>query len=56
MEFGIQLANMEPAALRENAQAAEALGYDLIVLPDHIVLEGPERQSDRCSARPRQTS
>jgi probable F420-dependent oxidoreductase len=46
MEFGIQLANMGPAALRANAQAAEALGYDLIVLPDHIVLEGPERQYD----------
>ncbi len=46
MEFGLQLANMEPAALRSNAQAAEALGYDLIVLPDHLVLEGPERQLD----------
>jgi uncharacterized protein GlcG (DUF336 family) len=37
---------MEPAALRAHAQAAEALGYDLIVLPDHLVLEGPERQFD----------
>jgi probable F420-dependent oxidoreductase len=46
MEFGIQFANMEPAALRAHAQAAEALGYDLIVLPDHLVLEGPERQFD----------
>jgi probable F420-dependent oxidoreductase len=46
MEFGIQFANMEPAALRAHAQAAEALGYDLIVLPDHLVLEGPERQYD----------
>jgi len=46
MEFGIQFANMEPVALRAHAQAAEALGYDLIVLPDHLVLEGPERQFD----------
>jgi len=46
MEFGIQFANMEPAALRAQAQAAEALGYDLVVLPDHLVLEGPERQFD----------
>jgi probable F420-dependent oxidoreductase len=46
MEFGIQFANMEPAELRAHAQAAEALGYDLIVLPDHLVLEGPERQFD----------
>jgi probable F420-dependent oxidoreductase len=37
---------MEPVALRAHAQAAEALGYDLIVLPDHLVLEGPERQFD----------
>jgi len=46
MEFGIQLANMEPAQFRANAQAAEALGYDLILFPDHIVLEGPEGQYD----------
>jgi probable F420-dependent oxidoreductase len=46
MEFGLQLANMEPAQYRASAQAAEALGYDLVVLPDHIVLEGPERQFD----------
>ena len=46
MEFGLQFANMEPTELRANAQAAEALGYDLIALPDHIVLEGPERQFD----------
>src|SRR5208282_3720374 len=46
MEFGIQLGNMEPARYRANAQAAEALGYDLIVFPDHLVNEGPERQYD----------
>ena len=46
MEFGVQLSNMEPAQYRANAQAAEALGYDLIVFPDHLVNEGPERQYD----------
>jgi probable F420-dependent oxidoreductase len=46
MEFGIQFANMEPAQYRAQAQAAEALGYDLIVFPDHLVAEGPERQLD----------
>ncbi|MBV8139003.1 MAG: LLM class flavin-dependent oxidoreductase [Deltaproteobacteria bacterium] len=46
MEFGLQLANMEPARVRSIAQAAEGLGYDLIVFPDHIVNEGPERQYD----------
>jgi probable F420-dependent oxidoreductase len=46
MEFGLQLANMEPARLRSIAQTAEGLGYDLIVFPDHIVIEGPERQYD----------
>ena len=44
MEFGIQFSNMEPAQYRAQAQAAEALGYDLIVFPDHLVAEGPERQ------------
>jgi len=46
MEFGVQLGNMEPAQYRANAQAAEALGYNLIVFPDHLVNEGPERQYD----------
>jgi probable F420-dependent oxidoreductase len=46
MEFGLQLANMEPARCRDVAQAAEAAGFDLIVFPDHIVMEGPERQYD----------
>ena len=47
MEFGIQLANLEPAQHKAHAQAAEALGYDLIVFPDHLVDEGPNRQLDR---------
>src|SRR6516165_10737615 len=46
MEFGLQLANLEPARVRSIAQAAEGLGYDLIVFPDHLVIEGPERQYD----------
>ncbi len=46
LEFGIQLANMEPARIRDLSQAAEALDFDSIVFPDHIVLEGPERQAD----------
>ncbi len=46
MEFGVQLFNMEPARFRALAQAAEGLKYDLVVFPDHIVLEGPEKQFD----------
>ena len=46
LEFGFQLANAEPSRMRDLAQAAEALDYDYIVFPDHIVLEGPERQYD----------
>jgi len=46
VEFAVQLAGIEPAQFRANAQAAEALGYDMVLLPDHIVLEGPERQYD----------
>jgi probable F420-dependent oxidoreductase len=46
MEFGVQLGNLEPAQYCANAQAAEALGYDLIVFPDHLVNEGPDKQMD----------
>ncbi len=46
MEFGIQLVNMEPARVRAIAQTVEDLGYDLVVFPDHLVIEGPERQYD----------
>src|SRR3984885_788314 len=46
LEFGFQLAGMEPAQIRDLSQAAEALDYDYIVFPDHLVNEGPERQSD----------
>ncbi|HUO04287.1 MAG TPA: TIGR03621 family F420-dependent LLM class oxidoreductase [Candidatus Binataceae bacterium] len=46
MEYGIQIANMEPSRFKDVAQAAEALGYDLVCFPDHIVMEGPERSYD----------
>jgi probable F420-dependent oxidoreductase len=46
MEFGVQLGNLEPAQYRAHAQTAEALGYDLIVFPDHLVNEGPDKQLD----------
>ncbi len=44
MEFGIQIANMEAGRYRGVAQAAEAMGFDLVLFPDHLVSEGPERQ------------
>lgn len=44
MEFGIQIAGVEAARHRDIAQAAEELGFDLVLFPDHIVSEGPERQ------------
>ena len=46
MEFGIQLGTLEWQRLRDVAQAAEQLGFRSIMLPDHIVHEGPERQFD----------
>src|SRR5260370_10912338 len=46
MEFGIQLANLEPPRFRAIAQTMEGLGFDLVCFPDHIVMEGPERQYD----------
>ena len=46
MEFGVQLGNLEPAQYRAHAQTAESLGYNLIVFPDHLVNEGPDKQMD----------
>jgi probable F420-dependent oxidoreductase len=46
MEYGVQLANLEPARIRDLSQAAEGLGFDCVLFPDHIVSEGPERQYD----------
>jgi probable F420-dependent oxidoreductase len=46
MEYGIQFFPLECDRLREAAHAAEELGFDLIMLPDHVVYEGPEGQLD----------
>jgi probable F420-dependent oxidoreductase len=46
MEFGLQVMNHEPARLRAIAQMAEELGFRFLCLPDHLVYEGPEHQSD----------
>jgi probable F420-dependent oxidoreductase len=39
MEFGLQVLPRDFKELRDTAQAAEQLGYDLILFPDHIVYE-----------------
>lgn len=46
MRFGIQLGIGlgDITRLRDAAQLVEDLGYDVIYFPDHLVLEGPERQ------------
>lgn len=46
MQFGIQIGNAELTALRDLAQAAEALGFGWVTVPDHLVYEGPEQQAD----------
>jgi len=46
MEFGLQIANLEWSQMRDVAQAAEGLGFGALLVPDHIVAEGPERQYD----------
>jgi probable F420-dependent oxidoreductase len=46
MEYGLQIANLDWQRLRDRAQAAEELGYSVITVPDHIVMEGPERSYD----------
>ena len=46
MEYGVQFFPLECDRLREAAQAAEELGFDLITLPDHVIYEGPEGQYD----------
>lgn len=46
MEFGLQVSNTEWQQLKDYAQAAEGLGYDLITVPDHLAAEGPEHQFD----------
>ena len=46
MEYGLQIANLDWQQLRDRAQAAEEQGYGVITVPDHIVMEGPERSYD----------
>ena len=46
MRFGLQIGWQDAAATRDMAQAAEALGFDAVYFPDHLVHEGPERQRD----------
>jgi probable F420-dependent oxidoreductase len=47
MDFGLQLAGLEWSHLRDVAQAAEGLGFQTLLVPDHLVAEGPERQINR---------
>jgi len=46
MRFGIQLGIGlgDVRRLRDLAQQVEGLGFDVIYFPDHLVLEGPEKQ------------
>jgi probable F420-dependent oxidoreductase len=46
MEYGLQLANLDWQQLRDRSQAAEQQGYRVITVPDHIVMEGPEKTFD----------
>ena len=46
MDFGLQLGNLDWQRLKDVAQEAEELGYNSLMLPDHIVHEGPERHPD----------
>lgn len=46
MEIGIQVGRQDWAELKDLVQMAEDLGIDVIMLPDHLVFEGPERQVD----------
>jgi probable F420-dependent oxidoreductase len=46
MEYGLQIANLDWQQLRDRARAAEEQGYSVITVPDHIVMEGPERSYD----------
>jgi len=46
MEFGFQLGNQEPLRIRDLAQAADDLGFDVVGFADHLIYEGPEHQLD----------
>ena len=45
MDFAVQFGGIEFDRLRDAAQTAEGLGFRTIYFPDHLVAEGPERQS-----------
>lgn len=46
MRFGLQLGVGlgDIARVRDLAQQAEGLGFDVLYFPDHLLMEGPERQ------------
>jgi probable F420-dependent oxidoreductase len=44
MEYGVQIGSAELGEIKELAATAERLGYGVIMTPDHIVYEGPEKQ------------
>jgi probable F420-dependent oxidoreductase len=46
MEFGIQLGNLDWQQLKEAGRAAEELGFRSVMVPDHLLHEGPERQAN----------
>jgi probable F420-dependent oxidoreductase len=51
VRFGLQIAFEELSRLRDVAQAAEGLGFRALYFPDHLVVEGPERQRQERPAR-----
>jgi probable F420-dependent oxidoreductase len=42
----VQIGHADWAQLKDMAQTAEGLGFDLVTMPDHIVYEGLEKQAD----------
>src|SRR5271154_1164176 len=46
VEFGFQLGNQDLSRIRDLAQAADELRFDVIGFADHLIYEGPERQMD----------
>jgi probable F420-dependent oxidoreductase len=45
MRFGVQVGHVGWTELRDLVQTVEALGFATLYFPDHLVHEGPERQS-----------
>lgn len=46
MEWGVQLGSADLAQTRDLAQLAEECGFGALFVPDHLVMEGPERTYD----------